>query len=210
VRYYPALVNLKNKKAVVVGGGRVAERKVRHLIDAGAYVKVVSPAITGYLRKLADNGLLEHIQRNYRKGDLNNAFVAIAATSSTVLNTQIAREAKHLVNVIDMPSEGNYIVPSIVRRGPLTIAVSTEGASPAISKTIRKEIEERYGKEFALYLRHVEAVRKRAMEKILSEKKREKFLKSLASDEVIVTLRTKGFRAAQKIISSSLDNAIND
>ena len=209
MRYYPALVNLKDKKAVVVGGGKVAERKVRHLINAGASVRLVSPDITNYLRKLTEKGLLEHIKRTYRSGDLNDAFVVIAATSSTVLNTRIAREAKHLVNVIDMPSEGNYIVPSLVKRGPLTITISTEGASPAISKAIRKELEERYGKEFAHYLRFAEAVRKRAMEKIIDEKKREKFLKSLASHELIDTLRTGGFRTTQKKILSSLDCIIN-
>jgi precorrin-2 dehydrogenase/sirohydrochlorin ferrochelatase len=206
VKYYPAFLNLRDKKAVVVGGGKVAERKVRPLINAGASVKVISPDITDNLEKLKKKGLLEHVRRNYRKGDLKDAFIVIAGTSSTEVNTKIAQEARHLVNVIDNPSEGNFIVPSIVKRGPLTFAISTEGASPAVSKAIRKEIEGLYGKEIALYLRFVEQVRKKAMKKIMNNKKREKFLKSLASQELFNALRNKGFTAINKEILTSLNS----
>jgi precorrin-2 dehydrogenase/sirohydrochlorin ferrochelatase len=206
VKYYPAFLNLHNKKAVVVGGGRVAERKVRLLISAGASVTLISPDMTSVLKKLAEKKSLKHLKRNYRKGDLKGAFIVIAGTSSPEVNRQIAQEAGQLVNVIDLPSEGNYIVPSVVKSGPLTIAISTEGASPALSKAIRKEIAGHYGREFASYLRFVEVVRKKALKKITNDKKREKFLKSLASEELLNTLRNKGFRNAQKRILASLDN----
>ncbi|MBI5664323.1 MAG: bifunctional precorrin-2 dehydrogenase/sirohydrochlorin ferrochelatase [Nitrospirae bacterium] len=204
MKFYPAFINLKDKKAVVVGGGKVAERKVRLLINAGASVRLVSPRITGNIKKLAERGLLEHTRRNYRQGDLKDAFIIIAATSDVALNTQIAREAGHLVNVIDMPSEGNFIVPSIVKRGPLTIAVSTEGASPAVSKAIRMEIEGLYGKEFALYLKFVERVRKKAIKDITNSREREKFLKTLASPSVFSALRNRGYKATYKSILASL------
>lgn len=206
MKYYPAFLDVKNKKAVVVGGGTVSERKVRLLIRAGANVTLISPDITDNLRTLTKKGLLEHIARNYKKGDLKDAYIVIAGTSSAVTNTKVAQEADHLVNVIDIPYEGNYIVPSIVKRGPLTIAISTEGASPAISKAIRKEIEGYYGREFARYLRFVEMVRKKAMKKIKNDKKREQFLKSLASERLLDTLRSKGFSTVQKEILSSLDS----
>lgn len=206
MKYYPAFINLKDKKAVVVGGGKVAERKVRLLINAGASVKLVSPDITGNIRKLAEKGLLSHIKRNYKASDLQGAFIVIAATSSEELNTRIARDAGYLVNVVDMPSEGNYIVPSIVKRGPLTIAISTEGTSPAVSKAVRKEIESHYSREFALYLRFAETVRKRVMKKITHAGKREKFLQSLASDELINTLREKGFTKAKNKVLSYLNS----
>ncbi len=206
MKFYPAFLDLKDKKAVIIGGGKVAERKVRLLINTGASVKLISPDITNNLRKLAEKGLLEHIKRNYRDGDLNDTFIVIAATSSTVLNTRIAREASHLVNVIDMPSEGNFIVPSVVKRGPLTIAISTEGASPAVSKAIRKEIEELYGKEFALYLKFVETIRKQAMKKIIDSREREKFLQSLASEDIFKSLRERGFSRLSQKIYASLNN----
>jgi precorrin-2 dehydrogenase/sirohydrochlorin ferrochelatase len=204
VKYYPAFLNLKDKKAVVVGGGRVAERKVRLLMRAGADVTLVSPEITIALRKLADRKLLHYIRGAYRKRHIRDAFVVIAGTSSPEINRKIAREAGQLVNVIDMPSEGNYIVPSLVKRGPLTIAISTEGASPAVSKAIRKEIEEQYSKEFSRYLKFIERVRKKAMKTIRNDEKRERFLKSLASEELLTTLRTRGFAAVQADLVSVL------
>lgn len=206
MKYYPAFLNLKDKKAVVVGGGKVAERKARSLINAGAALKVISPDITENLRKLKEKGLIKHIKRNYKRGDLKDAFIVVAGTSSAEINLKIAQEAPHLVNVIDAPSEGNFIVPSLVRRGPLTIAISTEGASPAISKAVRKEIERLYGREFVLYLKFVELIRKEAREKITNNKKREKFLKSLASEELFNAVRNKGFRDTYKKIVSSLNS----
>jgi precorrin-2 dehydrogenase/sirohydrochlorin ferrochelatase len=205
VKYYPVFLNLKDKKTVVVGGGRVAERKARMLIEAGAAVKIVSPSLTHNLKILCDGGKLTHIKRKYKTADIKDAFLVIAATSSPQTNTKIAKDAELLINVIDTPSEGNFIVPSIVRRGLLTIAISTAGASPAMSKTIRKEIERLYGTEFALYLKFAETIRGKAMKKIADHKKRERFLKSLASEEIFRALRSKGFRAVSKTVLTSLD-----
>ena len=206
MKYYPAFLDLKDKKAVVAGGGKVAERKVRSLINAGAAVKVISPDITENLRKLKKKGSIKHIKRNYKRGDLKDAFIVVVGTSSAEINLKIAQEAQYLVNVIDAPSEGNYIVPSIVRRGPLAIAISTEGVSPAVSKAVRQEIEKLYGREFALYLKFVGLIRKKAREKITNNKTRENFLKSLASEELFTAVRNKGFSAVYKKILSSLDS----
>ena len=205
MKYYPVFLNLKDKKTVVIGGGRVAERKARTLIKAGAAVKIISPSLTHNLQMLCEGGKLTHIKRNYKKGDGKDAFLVIAATSSPQINTKVANDAELLINVIDTPSEGNFIAPSIVRRGSLTIAISTEGASPAISKTIRKEIERLYGTEFAFYLKFAESIRRKAMKKIADHKKRERFLKSLASEEIFRALRSKGFRAVSKTVLTSLD-----
>lgn len=205
MKYYPVYLNLKDKKAVVVGGGGVAERKALTLVKAGASVKIISPSITRRLKKLVENGKIIHIKRNYKRGDLKGAFVVIAGTSSVEINTGIARDAGHLINVIDTPSEGNFIAPSIVKRGPLTLAISTEGASPAVSKAIRKEIEKFYGREFALYLKLMKSVRRKAMKKIADPKKREKLLKTLAAGEIFRALRNKGFGAVSKKISALLD-----
>jgi len=205
MKYYPAFLNLKDRKAVVIGGGRVAERKARTLLKAGAVVKVVSPVVTANLKKLADSGKISLIERNYRRGDLRDAFLVIAATSSVRTNTEAARDAGHLVNVVDTPSEGNFIAPSIISRGALTVAISTEGASPAISKAIRKEMEKLYGPEFAKYLEFVKETRGTAAKKIADHQKREKFLKSLASEKVIDAVRKNRFSSVSKRISASLE-----
>ncbi|HDO26363.1 MAG TPA: bifunctional precorrin-2 dehydrogenase/sirohydrochlorin ferrochelatase [Nitrospirae bacterium] len=205
MRYYPAFLDLSDRKAVVVGGGKVAERKVRSLVKAGALVEVVSPDLTTGLKTLCDQGKIRHKKRKYRSGDLRGAFIVIAATSSADVNAKVARDAKNLVNIIDMPADGNFIVPSLVRRGNLTIAISTEGVSPAISKAVRKEIEHKYDAEFARYLRFVESVRGKVIKEIKDVKKRERFLKSLASAEILAMLRNRGFGAASGEVLKALD-----
>ncbi len=205
MRYYPAFLDLSDRKAVVVGGGRVAERKVRSLLNAGALVEVVSPAVTTGLKKLRGLEKITHKKRKYRSGDLRGAFIVIAATSSAAVNEKVAQDSECLVNIIDMPAGGNFIVPSLIRRGNLTIAISTEGASPAISKAVRKEIEQKYDAEFARYLRFVESMRKKSIKEIQDANKRERFLKSLASAENLAILRNKGFGAASREVLKALD-----
>lgn len=206
---YPAFIDLKNKKAVVVGGGKVSERKVRSLVKAGASVKIISPVITANLEKLKEKGQVTHIRRNYRKGDLRDAFVVIAGTSSKEINSGIARDAGYLVNVVNSPAEGNYIVPSLVRRGSLSIAISTGGTSPAVSKAVRKEIEGYFGMEFARYLSFIEQVRKKAVKQISDNKKREKFLKSLASEKAFRILRNKGLSELSRKALAQLEGIKN-
>jgi len=198
--YYPAFLNLKNKKAVVVGGGKVAERKILSLLKADSYVKVISPYLTKRLEKERLKGRLEHIPRQYRKGDLKSAFLVIAATDSGVINERVSKDAPCLVNVVDTPHLCNFIVPSIVNRGLLTIAVSTSGVSPGLSRSIRKELEKLYGPEFADYLKSVKVIRAKALKLIQDKKKREEFLKASASEKIINILREKGFKETKKVV----------
>ncbi len=178
--YYPVFLNLKGKRAVVIGGGKVAERKILTLLKARADITVISPQLTKRLKKL--KGKIKHIPRQYRKGDLKGSFLVIAATDSQAINKKVSEDAPCLVNVVDAPSLCNFIVPAVVRRGPLTIAISTSGVSPALSRSIRKELERLYGPELADYLRSLEKIRVQAIKEIPDRKKRTKFLKNLASN----------------------------
>jgi precorrin-2 dehydrogenase/sirohydrochlorin ferrochelatase len=212
MKYYPVFLNLEGKKAVVIGGGKVAERKAIALIKSGALVKIISPTITQVLERYKKKGLIKHVRRNYKKGDLKGAFVVIIGTSSRETNIKIANDARQLtgdgsplINIVDSPNEGNFIVPAVIRRGPLTIAISTEGCSPAVSKAIRKEIERSYGSEFARYIRFAGLMRQKAMEKITDTREREKFLKTLASPDIFNTLRSKGL----SIVSEKILNYLN-
>lgn len=200
MRYYPVFLDLKGRKAVVIGGGSVAERKVLALLKAGAAVRVISPHVTATLARLARQKRVTHTRRAYRKGDIKNAFIVIAGTSSIQMNTVIAGEATHLVNVVDTPSLGNFIAPSVVKRGPLTIAISTEGCSPAVSKTIRREIEKLYGTEFGKYITSLGKMRKRALREMRDPKEREMLLKGFASGRIFRAVREKGFSSACKQI----------
>ncbi|MBI4686636.1 MAG: bifunctional precorrin-2 dehydrogenase/sirohydrochlorin ferrochelatase [Nitrospirae bacterium] len=197
MKYYPVFLSLKGKKAVVIGGGKVAERKALSLIKAGAVVKVISPKITKTLQRLKENGRIELFKRPYKKGDIDNAFIVIAATSSSETNSIIAGHARSLLNVVDTPSLCNFIVPSLVRRGNLTIAVSTGGSSPALSKAIRRELEKLYDGKFTRYINFLETVRKKALAEITDPKKRKKLLETLASDKMLETLRKEDFESAR-------------
>ena len=170
------------------------------LLKAGADVTVISPEITKRIAGEKLKGRIKHISRQYRRGDSRKAFLVIAATSSQEINRRVSEDATCLVNVVDTPSLCNFIVPSVLQRGPLTIAVSTGGISPALSKSIRQELEKLYGPEFAEYLQLLEKIRKKAMAEIWNKEQRTNFLKSLASEEMIKMLREKGLKEVQKAL----------
>ncbi len=182
--YYPIFLDLTGKRCVIVGGGRVAERKCTTLIRTGAKVTVISPQITKRLTDYKEKGLIRHIRRGYRSSDVRTVFVVIAATNSEEINKKVAKDATaadKLLNMVDTPSLCNFIVPSVLRRGLLTIAVSTGGASPALAKEIRKRLRRMYGPEYSRYLKFLRGVRSKAMREITDKKEREKFLKEVAA-----------------------------
>lgn len=188
--YYPIFLDIQGKNCVVIGGGRVAERKVLCLLRAGAKIKLISPALTKRLEKEKSEGRISHIKRKYKKSDLKGAFLVISAASSYEDNKAVADDAKGLLlNVVDTPSLCNFIVPSLVKRGPLQIAVSTSGVSPAMAKTIRKELEALYPPKIGQYLKSLKKKRHMAMKGVEDKSKRQAFLKSLASDEILKRLR---------------------
>lgn len=150
--YYPIFLGLGGKRCVVVGGGQVALRKVRTLLEHEAEVKVISPDLCPELSQMAEKKIILVAQRGYNGGDLEGAFVAIAATDDSMINHKVADEARQrgvLVNVIDEPEHSDFIVPSYLRRGAVTIAVSTDGRSPALARKIRTRLENDFGAEYA-------------------------------------------------------------
>ena len=207
--YYPAFLDITGKKCVVIGGGRVAERKCSPLIRAGARVVVISPKLTQGLEAFKKKGLISHIGRLYRRGDMKSAFVVIAATDSREINLKVVADAAihhALLNVVDNPPLCNFIVPSVLRRGPLTIAISTGGVSPAMARTIRKSLEELYSTELSKYLRLLNTIRTKAMRDIPDKRKRAALLKGLASPKSMRMLFQKGFREARRAALISLHN----
>lgn len=210
VVYYPVFLNLENKKAVVIGGGKVAERKILSLLKAKADITVISPDITARIAREKQKGTIKHINRRYRNGDITSAFLVIAATDSSRLNKLVSDEAACLVNAVDMPSLCNFIVPSVIQRGLLTIAISTSGVSPALSRSIRKEIENIYGPEFSEYLKALQGLRAEAMNVIADQKQRGALLKSVASAGMIRMLREKGPKETQKKAKALLKESKSD
>jgi precorrin-2 dehydrogenase/sirohydrochlorin ferrochelatase len=205
--YYPVFLNLKDRRVVVVGGGKVAERKVLALLRCGADLTVVSPEITRNIEREKKKGGIKHIRRQYRKADLRAAFLVIAATDSPEINERVSRDAPCLVNVVDTPHLCNFIVPSVIKRGALTIAISTGGISPALSRSVREELEKIFGAEFSAYLKSLKCIRMEAMKGITDRKRRTEFLKSLASAEMLRILRKKGCGEAKRRAMDSLKKA---
>ncbi len=160
--YYPIFLNITGKKCVVVGGGQIALRKVRTLLDYGAIVRVISPALCSELNEMAENGAITIQQRRYRSGDLQEAFVVIAATNDSTINLKVGKDARSnalLINVVDDPESSGFIAPSYVRRGDVTIAISSGGRSPALSQKIRTRLEEEFGEEYISLARMISEVR---------------------------------------------------
>lgn len=189
---------------MVIGGGPVAERKVRSLIKAGAAVKVISPDLTRGLMRMKEAGGIRHYRRPYRSGDLKGAFIVVAATDSEETNRRIAAEAPALLNVVDVPPLCNFIAPSIVRRGKLVMAVSTSGVSPALARSIRKELEGAYGYDFSSFLKFLKVVRTKARSVIADRRQREHFLKGIASEDMLRIFRTKGLAEVKGRIRAGL------
>lgn len=160
--YYPVFLSIRGKKCVVIGGGMVALRKVRALLDCGAKVTVVSPTLHPDLTHLAEVGRISSLQREFEPGDLAGSLIAIAATDERGINQKVSDEARDrgvLVNVIDSSEQSDFIIPSFFRRGDLTVAVSTAGMSPALARKIRTKLEGLLGEEFALVLSIIGDVR---------------------------------------------------
>jgi precorrin-2 dehydrogenase len=142
--HYPLFLDLKDQPVVVIGAGKVATRKIRTLLKSGACVTIISPKANAQIRQLARTKHVRCLQRHYRRGDLRGARLAVAATDDPAVNKLVCVEAKRrglLVNCIAPPSAGNFIVPSQVRRGGITVAISTGGASPALAKQLRRDLE---------------------------------------------------------------------
>jgi|WetSurMetagenome_2_1015567.scaffolds.fasta_scaffold00013_33 precorrin-2 dehydrogenase / sirohydrochlorin ferrochelatase len=204
VQYYPVFLNLTGRKCVVVGGGKVAERKVRRLLKTGARITVISPEITLGLEKLNAGGKIRHKNRPYRRGDTRGAFLVIAATSDDVINRKIASESEGLVNVADKPELCGFIAPSVVNRGALIIAISTSGVSPALAKTLRKELEKLLPADVAGYLELLKRLRQRIKELFPSSPERAALLKELGSPEMLDILRKKGLKQAKATLEKMM------
>ncbi len=160
--YYPIFLNVSGKKCVVVGGGQVALRKVEALLDHAANVVLISPDLCSELDKLAKNGGIDVLRRRYQPGDLRGASVVVAATDDRHINLEVAKEAKKtgvLVNVVDDPNNSDFIVPSCICRGDVTIAISTAGRSPALARKIRTRLEKDIGDEYAALALLIDEVR---------------------------------------------------
>ena len=143
-RYYPAFIDVRGRNCLVIGGGALGEEKVVKLLECNAKVIVIAPDVTPIVEELASEGTVEWVRREYRPGDLAQAFIAIASTEDDDTDRLIHAEAEErnvLLNVVDVTHLCTFIAPSVARRGEVTVATSTGGASPALARTFREKLE---------------------------------------------------------------------
>ena len=169
--YYPIFLSLSGRRCLVVGGGAVAERKVAGLLDAEASVTVVSPTLTAELAHWVKEKKIRHFMRDYRKGDLSGYRLAFVATDDPQVNRAVyeeAQEAEVFLNTADDPGHCDFILPSVLRRGELQVAVATGGTSPALSRAIREELEQYFTEDYSILSAIVAELRRELREKSLS------------------------------------------
>jgi precorrin-2 dehydrogenase/sirohydrochlorin ferrochelatase len=162
VEYYPVYLDIREKQCVVVGGGDVAWRKVERLVECGAQVTVVAKEVSAGLEMLTCSGRVTHVADRYKTDYIEGAFLVIGATDDDDVNHRVSEDSRSRnipVNIVDDPSRCDFIVPAVVNRGALTIAISTGGKSPALAKKIREDLESRFGSEYDLLLAVMGAIR---------------------------------------------------
>ncbi len=206
--FYIACLRLSGRRALVVGGGEVGLEKVEGLLACEADVVLVAPEAIPSLAELAAEGSIVWHRREYQSGDLEGCLIAIAATDDTDINIRVFDDAERramLVNVVDVPPLCNFILPAIVRTGPLAVAISTAGASPALAKRMKREIGELFGEPYATLAILLNDVRGWAKATLPTYQDRKEFFESIVNGDPdpIALLRDGDVAAVKALIAAA-------
>ena len=191
---FPMFLKLDGRNALVVGAGKVGEPKIAGLLETGARVRVVSLDATATVREWARSGKIQLELRRFESADLDGAFLAIVATNSRTLNERVYHEARQrgiLCNVVDVPDLCDFYYPSVVRRGDLQIAISTNGQSPSLAQKIRQQLEKQFGPAYAAWVAQLGETRKLILASDLDKERKLDLLHSLASREAVEAALTR-------------------
>jgi precorrin-2 dehydrogenase/sirohydrochlorin ferrochelatase len=206
-KYYPVMLDVRGRLAIVVGGDRVAAEKAAALSASGAHVSVINPAFCDELLMQAEYKRVTLHRKTYEPGDLEGAFVVVAATNDSKLVEAIWTETQksgQLVNIVDIPERCSFIMPSILRRDQLTIAVSTEGASPGLAKRIRQNLEEIFPLAYGTYLRLAALARTHLRKNGVSYERRDDFFSHFFTSDVLARLIEENVTQATVITAELL------
>lgn len=189
LKNYPIMLRLEGKRAVVVGGGKVAEQKVGSLIGTGAEIVVISPEVTEELERLAAGGTIKWKKKSYSEDDIQGAFLVFAATNDKTVNHLVSRsaDAHQLVNIVDNPQDSDFHVPSHFERGRLSIAVSTGGASPSLAKKLREQLEAQYDETYEEYLEFLFSAREWIKREVKDPGLKRRLLTAIVSEEFLTS-----------------------
>ncbi|MBN1548978.1 MAG: bifunctional precorrin-2 dehydrogenase/sirohydrochlorin ferrochelatase [Syntrophaceae bacterium] len=211
MKYYPVFLDIAGKPCVVVGGGEVACRKVHRLLECGAHVSVISRQLCPDLLELKTHGSVTHIDDQYQSEQIDHAFLVVGATDNSDVNGKIFRDARVrniLVNIVDEPEHCDFILPSIVERGDLSIAISTGGKSPALAKQLRQELEGIFGEEYDVYLKIMGKIREVVLARSRPSDDNRKIFEALVQSELLSLIRSKNWDAVQKLVSETVHEPI--
>lgn len=181
-QHYPIVLKLMGKNCVVIGGGKVAERKVNALMDCGAEVRIISPSVTKHLLDMARKEEIHWEKRNYCFGDLSESRIAFIAVGDEEVTLECRKEANitgTLLNIADKPEWCDFILPSLHRQGELMLMVCTEGNSPMLAKRIRQELESQYGEPYGIVVKALGKIRKDLGKRTVDQKKRQELFQQL-------------------------------
>lgn len=209
--YYPIFMNLKDQQVLVIGGGAVALRKVQTLLQHGALVHIVSPQLVSELKELIDDKTCFWLEKDYAPEDLQEAILVFSCTEKEAVNAQVALDAKvhhRPVNVVDNPEKCSFIVPSIMERGDLKIAVSTGGSSPIVARQIRSELQALYGQEMAEYLTLLKTWRSLAKSRLAADK-RSIFWQQATDGEVRKLIKAQRLTEAEGVVEKCFQSLLD-
>jgi len=203
MRYYPIFLDIQNRRCLVIGGGAVGSRKVATLLACGAVVTVVSLEADKPLLDLAARDIILLHQRAYQPADVDGMFLVIGATSDDQLNGRIKSDTEKagiLCNIVDRPDDCNFILPSIVSRGDLTIAISTSGKSPAFAKKLRKDLKSQFGPEYATFLQLMGVIRTQLLSRGHQPAVHKKIFEQLIAGNLLELVKKKRTKAIDSLL----------
>jgi precorrin-2 dehydrogenase/sirohydrochlorin ferrochelatase len=206
--YFPINLDVRERKVVVVGGGAVARRKAEALLACGALVTVVSPTVCPELAVLP---IACRIERDYRTGDLAGACLVISATDDEAANRQVCEDALESgipCNVVDCPELCSFTVPAVLRRGALTVTVSTGGISPSLAGRVRRQLESELSPAIEAHLRLLAEMRPRVKASALAGPDRSRLLKAMAGEDISAIIERKGAGTARRCLQRMFDEAL--
>lgn len=204
--YYPIMLDVRGRPAIVIGGDRIAAEKAAALVASGAHVSVQSEEFCAELLAQAERNLITLRRKAYEPGDLAGAFVVVAAVNDAQLVQAIWAETQdrgQLVNIVDKPDYCSFILPSILRRDQLTVTVSTEGASPGLAKRIRQSLEEFFPPAYGTYVRLAGLARAYLRKSGVSYDRRDDFFRDFFTSDVLALL-IEGDTAQAALITAAL------
>jgi len=205
--YYPIFLDLNNQNVVVVGGGEVAERKIKNLLIYGCTIYISSPHLTPHLQQLVATKKIHHIPHESLDTYMDNTFMVIAATDDAEVNSRIASLAKKhglLINTVDQPKDCNFIMPSIVKRGNLQIAISTAGKSPALAKKIRKSLESTFPPEYDSFAELLGVIRTKLLSQNQPSLKNKIIFQQLVDSNLLEMITHKNWDGMRATLQSIL------